>query len=192
MESLISDEGSGQERSPGVQARDVQTREDLAQYLSASLPGEYTVLVGESEVRNVATHVKSYLLEVHADGQRPIIDRLSRTFQEIAHLEDPSLFRVARDSVFFFVDVGDPRFLVFHTTAPIRETDSLFRKLTEPDLVGLDHAWLPGPFLNQHARGDLTGFKFRYETNVAGVEVRRIDSNTGEILEPRRAARFSM
>lgn len=192
MEPLVVDDQSRLAKSNRMDVYEVQTREDLAQYLSASLPGDYTQPVGEGEVRNVATHVKSYLMEAHTDGQLPIQERLTRAFLEVARLEDSSLLRVSRDNVFFFVDAGDPRFLVLHSTAPIKETDALFLKLTEPDMLGFDHAWLPGPFLNRNVRGALTGFKFRYETSVAGVEVRRIDSSTGEILEPRQAARFSM
>ncbi len=177
----------------GIAPLDVQTRDDLAKYLSASLPGDYTTVVGDTEVRNVATHVKSYLIEAHVGADGSIRNHLATVFREVAQLADRTLFRVVDGGLVFFLDTGHPRFQVLHSTARTKETDTTFRKLTERDVAGYDHAWMPGPFLRRHQRDQLTGFKFRYQTGVSGVVVRGVDPKTGEVLsEPLRATRFSM
>jgi len=192
MDHELTDE-RGNRDEHDVDPRAVQTRGDLATYLSASLPGDYTLVVGETEVRNVATHVKSYLIEAHAGSGRAVSDRLATVFDDVSQLADRTLLRVADGDLVFFLDAGHPRFQVLHSTARSRETDTTFRKLTERDIVGFDHAWLPSSFLSWHRRGQLTGFKFRYETGVSGVATRGADPETGEILtEPLRARRFSM
>lgn len=192
MDASLSDRIVDRAVDSIIDARDVQTRDDLAEYLSASLPGEYKMLVGEGEIRNTSTHVKSYLVEAHADVRGGLPERLSPTFGIVTRLQDRSLYLASRHNLVFFVDAGDPRFLVLHSTAPMKETDAIFRKLTEQDLGGIDHAWLPGPFLNGQTRGELTGFKFRYQTGVSGVTIRRTDPETGQISYPLRPMKFAM
>jgi hypothetical protein len=177
----------------GFDPRAVQTRDDLARYLSASLPGDYTTVVGETEIRNVATHVKSYLVETHPDGVLSSESRLATVFDEVSQLSDRNLYRLVDDSQLFFLDTGHPRFQVLHSRAVTKKTDTTFLKLTERDVAGYDHAWLPAAFLRRCQRDQLTGFKFRYATGVSGVTIRGISLDTGEIVdEPLRARNFSM
>ena len=105
LSGVVAKNGSKETLDP----REVQTRDDLAVYLSASLPGDYTMVLGEGEVRNVATHAKSYLIEAHSEARRPLADRLSLAFREVVQLPDRSLYRVSGDDVVFFLDAGDPR-----------------------------------------------------------------------------------
>jgi hypothetical protein len=72
-----------------------------------------------------------------------------------------------------------------HSIDNSSRTDQTFRQLTEGNVAGFDHLWMPREFLRDTQRGQLTGFKFRYRTAIAGAEaVERevVDSGTGEII----------
>lgn len=180
-----------------IDARDVQTRDDLARYLSRSLPGDYQAVDDDSEVRNKTTFVKSYLIEAHANGDVPVAQRLAPAFASISELRDRSLLR-ATDfmNTTYFIDLGHPRFQVLHSIGEADKTDAAFGRLTEGRGTGFDHVWLPGHFLQEMRRGQLTGFKFRYKTDISGVlaiDPEDVDASTGEItVGVRRGSKFTM
>lgn len=180
----------------GFGEREVQTREDLARYLSRSLPGEYTTVV-DDEVRSTATYVKSYLIEAYPDEQASIPQRLSSVFGGVVPLRDRSLLR-AKDAegLTYFVDLGHPRYQILHSIGKSEQTDRAFLALTEGEVAGFDHAWLPASLLGRAYRGRLTGFKFRYQTAVNGVvalEPEAVDDETGELRRGERGwSKFSM
>jgi hypothetical protein len=181
---------------PGFGAREVQTREDLARYLSRSLPGDYRLVV-DDEVRSTATYVKSYLIEAHPDEQASIPTRLAAVFPEVVPLRDRSLLRAADAmGAHYFVDIGHPRYQLLHSIDKSEKTDRAFLALTEGEVAGFDHAWLPGSLLGRSHRGRLTGFKFRYQTAVGGavaLDPEVGDSETGELgPEQRGGSRFNM
>jgi len=180
----------------GFAAREVQTRDDLARYLSRSLPGEYKTVV-DDEVRSTATYVKSYLIEAHPEGDASLPQRLSVVFGEVAQLRDPSLLRAvdARGAT-YFVDTAHPRYQLLHSIGKSEQTDRVFLALTEGEVSGFDHAWLPASLLERTHRGQLTGFKFRYQTAVGGVvalDPPDVDHDTGELRQSeRRRSTFTM
>ncbi len=177
--------------SPGTEYLEVQSRRDLAAYLSLSLPGEYKITVGESGVRNTAAHVKSYLLESHDAPDGKLVDQLAALFPRVVPLADKTLILVLDDAkIPYFVDALHPRFRVLHTIAPAKDTDPVFQRMTEADGSRFDHLWMPGHFLRHQHRGRLTGFTFRYETEVSGVAPIDVDHSTGEISD--RSSSFRM
>lgn len=180
----------------GFGAREVQTREDLARYLSRSLPGAYTTVV-EDEVRSTATYVKSYVIEAHQDEEASIAERLTSVFGEVVPLRDRSLLRaVDAHGATYFVDLGNARYQVLHSIGKSEQTDGALRTLTEGEVSGFDHAWLPASLLRRTHRGRLTGFKFRYQTAVGGVlalEQDAVDLETGELRRDELSrSKFSM
>lgn len=184
-------------REAGSEAHDVQTRDDLAQYLSQSLPGDYKTLTGDAEVRNTSTFVKSYLIEAHHSREDPVADRLRLVFRDVARLRDASLMRATdKRGDTYFVDLRHPRFQVLHSIEVSSRTDQVFERLTGGEAAGFDHVWMPGGFLREMQRGHLTGFKFRYQTGVVGavaIDPEDVDLETGERLPPIRGrSRFSM
>ena len=172
-------------RSVQLSPQEVQTRADLAEYLSKSLPGDYKA-VRVAEVRQTATYVKSYVLEAHRDEGSTISRRLASVFQEVTQLRDETLLlAVDHKDHSYFLDLQHPRFQLMHSIDISSRTDQTFKRLTEGDVAGFDHAWMPRHFLRGTQRGQLTGFKFRYRTEIAGVEAvdrETVDSTTGEII----------
>lgn len=164
---------------------EVQTRVDLAEYLSRSLPGDYKAVLDDG-IRQTATFVKSYLLEAHRDGNSSLNQRLASVFHKVVPLRDKSLLLALDDKDHaYFLDLQHPRFQLMHSIDNSSRTDQTFRQLTEGNVAGFDHLWMPREFLRDTQRGQLTGFKFRYRTAIAGAEaVERevVDSGTGEII----------
>jgi hypothetical protein len=172
-------------RTRGLDPREVGSRNDLVQYLSQSLTGEYRTTVGEDEVRSTTTLVKSYLVEVHRDVDDPIRAWLAQGFLEVVQLADRSLIRVIDSKgAAYFVDAKNPRFQLVHSIDRADQTDSTLDKLTAGESTGFDHAWMPARFLKYQNRGRLTGFAFRFKglsPRLLTSEVEEIDFETGEI-----------
>lgn len=165
----------------GYDPREVQSRGDLARYLSQSLPGEYRAQRDETDIISTSTYVKSYLLEAHRSDERSTPERLSLLFPEVSQLADPTLFRtIDQSGHVHFVDTLHSRFQIFHSIQNVEYTDRAFDRLTGGDLAGFDRFWFPSPFLETVKRGRLTGFKFSYQSAVIGVAQLEIDSATGE------------
>ena len=173
-------------REPGMKPHEVVTRDDLVRYLSQSLTGEYKAVVGDDEIRNTSTLVKSYVVEMHDKAADPVSAWRTQDFAEVNSIPDQSLIRVLDEKgTAYFVDVRDQRFQLVHTIGKANQTDETLRALTSGPVAGFDHAWMPGGFLKLQSRGQLTGFAFRFEDSVdetARSPFEHVDHETGEIL----------
>ncbi len=158
-----------------LDVREVQTRTQLTDYLAQSLSGEYVSVVGDDEIAQTSTFVKTYLVEAH-DQQGDTPQALKKAFASVEERSDPSLF-LLRDSkeAHYIADASDKRFISIHSLAKAALTDAAIEKLTESTASGFDRAWMPSEFLFAVWRGNLTGFKFRFERAVEGI----VDSGDG-------------
>lgn len=152
-----------------MDASAVQTRAQLTDYLSQSLSGDYLSVVGEDEIAQTSTYVKTYLVEAH-DGPSDARNALARTFPSVSERSDPTLLYLEdSNNAQYIADVSDPRFIPIHSLDKVAFTDAAIEKLTEGDTPGFDRAWMPSEFLFAAWRGKLTGFKFRFERAVEGI-----------------------
>lgn len=162
--------------SSAIDPRDVQDRRQLNDYLSQSLASQYRVFERSGEVTQTATFVKSYLVEVHTEGEYPFPDQWFPVFPQVLPRQDDSLLLlVDKADVPYFVDMSDPRFLVLHTIGRTDTTDATVERLTQGVVDGFDRAWLPTNFLLGTRRGPLRGFKFGHQTALVGLSAPELD-----------------
>ena len=154
----------------GVDAREVQDRQQLAQYLARSLTGDYLMTVGEDELVQTSTFVKSYVVEAHTVDHDQFVKGLRSVFSEVLPRAEPQLWLLFDDAQnAYFCDILSPRFVVIHTTAKTDATDAALQRLTERNVPGFDRVWMPTQFLRNTRRGRMTGFKFGFEPAVQGI-----------------------
>ena len=150
-----------------VEPEEVQSRRDLAAYLSQSLSSQYRVF-GEDDITQTSTYIKSYIVEAHIAEDEAA--GWPSPFRNISRTSDASLSLLRdQNDVAFFVDSRDPRFVVLHSIARTSETDETIEKVTDGTSQGFDRAWLPTQFLLGTRRGQLRGFKFSHQLAVSGA-----------------------
>ncbi len=148
----------------------VKSEADLRTYLSRSLLAEYHD-IQEGQVRQVATFLKSYLIEAHLPPSGVDAALRQWPFKEVEATGENWLWRL-RDgkSNDYFLDARDRRFPVVHTIAHANSADPVLRRLTTGNAPGLDHFWFPSKLLSSRDLGQVIGFRFFQQRNVKGLE----------------------
>ena len=152
-----------------MEARDVHNRGDLLAYLSQCLTGDYYDVVGDDEVRQRSTFVKTYLVESHVSDL--LADRQFRSVFPQAHeTSDPHIVSAVDDyGVPYFIDTAGSRYMAVHTIGLARHSDRALERLAQGETGGFDRAWMPADQLLAIHRGQLTGLKFGREQIVSGI-----------------------
>jgi hypothetical protein len=155
---------------PGTDPREVHSRSDLVEYLSQSMRAEYIDIVGDDEIRQPTTFVKSYLVERHHPNGDELQQRLKRAFGTVHERNDRSMLLLFdRFNEPYFADIAHKRFIIVHSIAPTKATDQTLERFTTQVGAGFDRSWMPTQFLENTWRGHLTGFKFKFDQQVEGT-----------------------
>ena len=154
----------------GIEPTLVRNRKDLIRFLAQSLTSDY-LTIEEDEIRQSATYVNSYLIEISKRASDSRLDILREQFAHVSATDDPTIYLAqGQNGTAFFVDTIDERFVVLHSIDRTDDTDMVIRHLTEGDQPGFDSSWLPTQFLLNSHIGSLRGFKFSHESLAGGVD----------------------
>jgi hypothetical protein len=162
----------------------VRGRADLEAYLGQSLLSEYFERQ-EGRTRQVATSLKTYMVEAHLAGDGRGL--LANAFERVENTGDDLLFRAYDNSgEVYFVDALDPRLPHVHTIGHTNVTDATMAKVTRQP--GADRCWLPSRLLLGTQLGRLIGFRFFHQRTVAGLfdseESRQLAKELGRTSAP--------
>jgi hypothetical protein len=152
-----------------MQAEAVQTRRDLEEYLGQSLIDEYYLREEGRVTRQVATFLKTYLLDLHATSSDP--ERVAVTegpFAAIHETNERSLWRLVDDNgAAYFLDTLDQRFPILHTIEKAEFVAPTLERLTRQS--GVDSAWLTTRMLESQELGQVIGFRLFHQPGLGGL-----------------------
>ena len=144
-----------------MQPESVHSRRDLLEYLSQSARSEYLEFE-ERGVRQVATLLKSYIVERHLqpDG----VELSWPPFLRAQPTRDSHITLLTTgDELVFFAERVSQRFVLIHTIAKTERTDSIIRRLSGGVNSSTDRAWLPSSFMLENYRGGFAGYKIAHD-----------------------------
>ncbi|MFU7590099.1 hypothetical protein ACMX9J_14340 [Priestia sp. RMT2NF4] len=135
----------------------ILTRSELEYHFDAVLNNNYKDIKSNKKYSYGRNAVKSYIIETHIFKENPLRDRvlasvLARAKEidsetKLHETNEESLIYLETEQLDFYVDIADPRYMVFHSADPTKQSDPFIKKFYSAN--GYDSIWLPVPLLLQ-------------------------------------------
>lgn len=135
----------------------ILTRAELEYYLDGVLNNNYRDIKSNRKYSYGRNAVKSYIVETHIFKEQLSRDKivesiLSRAKEidsetKLHETHEESLIHLETERLDLYVDIAEPRYLVFHSADPTKHSDPFIKKFSSAH--GYDNIWLPVPLLLQ-------------------------------------------
>ncbi|MGD6848815.1 hypothetical protein [Rossellomorea aquimaris] len=135
----------------------IKTRADLEFNFDAVLNNNYKDIKNSNKFSYGRNAVKSYVVETHIfKDQLPRDEILSSILSRAKEIDpktklnethEASLINLETDQLSLYLDIANPRYIVFHSANSTKKTDPFIKKFYSAN--GYDSIWLPVPLLLQ-------------------------------------------
>jgi hypothetical protein len=135
----------------------INTRAGLEYHFDGVLNNNYHSIKSNRKYSYGRNAVKSYIVETHIFKEKPdrekILESILSRAKEIDfgsklhETHEESLIYLETELLDFYIDIAEPRYLVFHSAEPTKHTDPFIKKFNSAN--GYDSIWLPVPLLLQ-------------------------------------------